>query len=327
MKTQTITIVGLNKTGASIGLALKKSSLMVTLIGHDADAARARAVLETVGAVDKVEWNLVSAAKKADILVITTPANEVETVLQVIGDALQPHTLVLDLSALKGPALGWAQKYLQQGHYVGAVPVLAAAALDDGRSAVETASADLFRNSALCLMPAPQAEPQAVETAVNFGLLLGARPFFVEAHEFDSLVQGTETLPRLVAVAMFSALQKATGWRDSLRFAGLSFALGTAPLAMRDETIFMALQNKEATLGWLDALMQELAQMRRWLYDGNRELFTAFLEELDNEREAWLAARAKNDWDERKGPAIRPRTLSEHMFGGLVSGRKDDDDA
>ena len=36
MRTQTITIIGLDRVGASIGLALKNSSLDATVIGHDA---------------------------------------------------------------------------------------------------------------------------------------------------------------------------------------------------------------------------------------------------------------------------------------------------
>ena len=150
--------------------------------------------------------------------------------MQVIGSELQAHTLVLDFSGLKRLGLDWAERYLSQGHYVGAMPILAEPYLADGRSAAITATPDLFKNSAFCLMPSPNADPQAVETAVNFGLLLGALPYFIDPDEYDSLVQGSETLPGLVSIAMFSAMQKATGWRDMLRFASLPFALMTLPL-------------------------------------------------------------------------------------------------
>lgn len=325
MKTQTITIIGLDRIGASIGLALKQSPLDVTVIGYDADATKGRVAKETVLAIDQAEWNLVNAARKADILVITTPISELESILQVIGSELQPHTLLLDFSSLKRLGLDWAEQYLHQGHYVGAMPILAAPYLADGRSEAITATPDLFKNSAFCLMPSLDADPQAVETAVNFGLLLGALPYFVDPDEYDSLVQGSETIPGLVSLAMFNTMHKATGWRDMLRFAGLPFALMTRPLQNDGDISLHALHNRQATLRWLDAMMDELKMVRRLIYEDNDEILAALTEQLSTEREKWLYARQKNDWDERKSPPIRPRTMSEHLFGGFAR-REDDED-
>ncbi len=324
MKTQTITIIGLGRVGASIGLALKNSSLDVQLIGYDPDDAKGKIAKETMMAIDQVEWNLVKAARKADILVITAPIADVESILQVIGSELQPHALVIDLSNLKRLGLNWAKLHLQQGHYVGAVPVLAAPYLTDGRSDTITATPDLFKNSAFCLMPSPKADPKAVETAVNFGLLLGALPYFVDPDEYDSLIQGSETLPGLIAVAMFNALQQATGWRDMLRFAGLPFALMTLPLKNERDIPLLALQNKQATLRWLDATIEEMKAVRRLVYEENDELLTALTDQLAIEREKWFLSREKNDWDERKSPPIRSRSMGEHLFGGLA--RREDAD-
>jgi prephenate dehydrogenase len=326
MKTQTITIIGLDRIGASIGLALKKSALAVTLVGHDTDVAKSKLAKEVVQAIDQAEWNLVSAARRADILVITSPAADLESILQAIGTELQAHTLVLDFSGLKRRGLTLAEQHMRQGHYVGAVPILAADYLADGRSDPTAATPDLFRNSAFCLMPSPNAEPQAVETAVNFGLLLGALPYFIDPAEYDSLVQGSDTLPGLVSLAMFNTLQKATGWRDMLRFAGLPFTLMTLPLANERDIPLHALNNPQATLRWLDALLDELKTVRRLVAEENEELLSAYAEQLATEREKWLQARQKNDWDERRSPPIRPRTMSEHLFGGLARRGEDKDE-
>ena len=326
MKTQTITIIGLDRIGTSIGLALKRSSLAVTLVGHDTDAAKGKLAKDVVQAVDQAEWNLVSAARRADILVITSPVADLASILQIIGTELQEHTLVLDFSGLKRLGLSLAAQHVRQGHYVGAVPILAADYLADGRSDPTAATPDLFRNSAFCLMPAPNAEPQAVETAVNFGLLLGALPYFIDPAEYDSLIQGSDTLPGLVSLAMFNTLQKATGWRDMLRFAGQPFTLMTLPLANERDIPLHALNNPQATLRWLDALLDELKTVRRLVAEENEELLSAYAEQLATEREKWLQARQKNDWDERRSPPIRPRTMSEHLFGGLARRGEDDDE-
>lgn len=326
MQTQTITIIGLDRIGASIGLALKNSRLSATVIGHDSDAAKGKQAKEAVQAIDAAEWNLVNAARKADILVITSQISELESIFQVIGTELQQHTLVLDFSNGKQLGFHWAEQYLRQGHYVGAVPVLTADYLADGRNDSTVANPDLFKNSTFCLMPASSADPQAVETAVNFGLLLGALPYFVDRDEYDALVQGTETLPGLIAMSVFNALQQAKGWRDMLRFAGLPFTLMTLPLEKDRDIPLLALQNKQATLRWLDAVMEEMKRVRYLIHEENEEVLAALAEQISVEREKWMIVREKNDWDERRSPKLRPRTMSEHFLGGLASRNEEEDE-
>ena len=326
MKTETITILGLGRLGASVGLAIKASSLEVTVVGYEENRTLGRQAEDDLQAVDKVEWSLVKAVSSADILVNTMPAAQLDSVMRVIGDQLQSHTLLIDLSGMKRLGLDLAKKYLTQGHYVGAVPVLPAATLSDGRSDNLHASADYFRKGSFCLMPSPKADPKAVETAVNFGLLLGSAPFFLDPDEYDSLVQGTATLPGLSAAAMFKAVQKTAGWRDMLRFAGQEFAMSTMPLEGDVNIALQALNSKQATLRWLDALLEELQQVRRWVYDGEEELFAAYLSQINYEREQWLGAREKNDWDERSSPDVKHRGFTEQMFGGLANAFKKEED-
>jgi prephenate dehydrogenase len=325
MKAQTVTIIGLDRFGASIGLALKQSPVQLTIVGNDSDGSRARTA-EVAGAIDSSKRNLGSAAAAADILVLAVPFVELEETLRIVGDVVQEHTLVIDLSGLKGPGVTWAKQFMKQGHYVGASLVLSAASLSDGRSDTELANANLFQNSVMCVMPSVDVEEAAVETAVNFGRLLGASPYFVDIAEYDNLVQGTETLPGLIAAATFGAVHKAGGWRDMLRFAGLPFALTTLPLADGENTARLALNNKEATLRWLNALIEEMQQVRQWVYEGEEELLAARLESLMLERDRWLRERTKNDWLEVKEPDLGPTGFTGHLFGGLtrIRGKSED---
>lgn len=270
MKAQTISIIGLGRTGASVGLALKASQLRVSVIGHDRDGKAAEAALKA-GAIDNKHWRLVRAASDGDIIIVATPESEVEDILKSIGQDVREHTLVLNLSSLKGPGQRWAERYLQSGHYVGAVPVLAAAALTDGTPGIAGARADLFRDSIFCLMPSPSADPQAVETAVNLGAVLGAKPFFIDADEYDSLVLGVETIPGLLAAALFGAVTSAGGWRDMLRFANLPFAQATLPLRDDEALALRALNDPGATLHWLDEVLSGLLDLRERIAEGDSE--------------------------------------------------------
>lgn len=321
MKAQTVTIVGMNRAGISIALALKAAAVGLTIVGHDRYRELAQQAKDELQAIDRAEWNLVNAAAAADILVLAVPLVELETTLAVIGDQLQPHTLVLDLSVLKGQSLRWADQHLQRGHYVGVVPVLAAAHLNDGRDEAHAATPTLFQNSIFCLMPSVHADPQAVDTAVNFGRLLGATPYFLDPAEYDSLAQGVETLPGLAAAAVFGAVKKATGWRDMLRFANSSFALATQPLQAGTDLTSLALNDKAATLRWLDALLQELADLRRLIQDGDRDMIDLALGNVLVQRERWLKERAANDWDEGVETQVDRPSVGDQFLGGWLGSK------
>jgi prephenate dehydrogenase len=296
MKAQTVSILGLGRIGASVGLALKASEFELQIIGYDEDRETGNRAKE-IGAVDKMVWNLLNAATMADIIVLALPFKELENTLQLLGDDLSPHALIIDLGSLKSPGQKWANKYVKRGHYVGASLVLSASMLTDSRLSIEAADPKLFEDSVFCITPSPSAEPKAVETAVNFGRLLGATPFFLDAMEFDSLMHGVETGPGLLSAAMFRAVQQSPGWRDILRFAGLPFALATTGLENED-LAYLALQDKEASLRWLDSVLEQLKDVRRWIADGEFERLDLILDEVAIERARWLHNRTKNDWTE-----------------------------
>ncbi len=321
MKAQTVTIVGMGRVGVSIARALKASAAGLVVVGHDRAQQLAQDAKEKLGAIDRVEWNLVTAAAAADILVLAVPLAELENTLMVIGEDIQAHTLVLDLAPLKAQSLRWADRYLKRGHYVGVVPVLSATYLSDGRDEPEAATADLFRNSIFCLLPSAKADPQAVDTAVNFGRLLGAAPYFIDPLEYDNLAQGVETLPGLAAAAMFAAVQKSTGWRDMLRFADSSFAVATQSLNRGTDLTSMALNDKAAALRWLDALLAELTTIRRLIQEGDRETIDLTLGNLLIQRERWMKERGENDWAEVLDVPLDRPSMGDALFGGWLGGK------
>ena len=322
MQTKTITIVGLQRTGTSIALALREGPIDFLVIGHDSN----RHVLDesaVQAAVDRIEPDLIKACQPADIVVLAMPSVELEATLRLLGDKLQAHTLVIDLSELKAPGNEFAGRYLRQGFYVGARPVFSTATFTDLTDELTEARADLFKNSVFCIMAVADTDPQAIDTAVTFGRLLGGTPYFVDPVEYDILAQGVETMPGLLAGTLFRAVTKAAGWRDMLRFADLPFAQGTQPLNSDTENLaHLALHDREATLRWLDAVAAEVAELRRWIQEGEEDVLAAFLADLNRNRAKWLKERSDNAWEEGTGDGLDVPTMSEHFFGGLARRRK-----
>ena len=321
MKTNTITIVGMRRTGISIALALQEGPSEFSLIGHDSDANLLHLAIVTE-AVDRVEVDLIKACTPADIVVLAMPALELEATLRLIGDRLQSHTLIIDLTALKGPGIRLAQEHLKEGHYIGARPIFAAGTFTSLETDLDSARADLFQNSVFCVMPSPHAEPKAVETAVRFGQLLGSKPYFLDPYEYDQLAFGSETMPGVAAAALFSAITKSPGWRDILRIADIPFAVGTQPLDIDTEDLaYLLLSDRESAIRSLDSYLLQLNEIRRYLKEGEPELITAYLMELNISRQKWLSERSVNDWDETSNDNFEMPSLSQHFLGGLASKR------
>lgn len=316
MKLQTISIIGLDRVGVSLGLALK-AKLGCHIIGYDTDPDRAQLARKKLGAIDTAVADPAKAIAPADILLVTVPLAQLEALLQQAGQHLQPHALLLDFSPYKGLGLQWASQHLKTGHYLPVVAVLAEPWLADGRRQPEAATADLWQNSLFCLLPAADTHPQAIETATSLGRLLGARPYFIDAAEYDALVQGSETLPALLGTAVFKAVHQSSSWSDLQRFASQAFALATLPLAQPDDIALMAAHQKAANLHWLQTIIDELQQLHRLIAQDEPEILQAVLAELSQQRAAWLHQRQENDWEP---PAANPLAEQPSMMGHILGG-------
>ncbi|UCG24484.1 MAG: prephenate dehydrogenase/arogenate dehydrogenase family protein [Chloroflexota bacterium] len=314
MKAQTAGIIGLEKVSASVGMALRAADIGLEVIGTDRDRAIIREAVE-IGALDKGTRRPLEVARVSDIVILSAPVAEMDATLEIVGSNVREHTLIVDMSALKGRGLKLAEQHLHQGHYIGISPVLTAAALADGRADIGAARADLFADSVFCIMPSGTADPEAVTTTVNLGRILGATPFFLDPYEYDSLMLGVETTPALVGAALFRAVTQASGWRDMLRFAGSSFAMSTAGLES-ENLGEMAYHDKAATLRWLDSVLEELQELRRWLADEDQERVSLILEEMAMERQRWLHERQENNWVEiEKSDELGSIGVAGQLFG------------
>ena len=69
-----VTILGLGQIGASIGLALGEHKDLVRRIGNDTEPKIARRA-EKMGAIDHVIFNLPSAVRHADLVILALPVD------------------------------------------------------------------------------------------------------------------------------------------------------------------------------------------------------------------------------------------------------------
>ncbi len=306
-----VTIVGLGLIGTSAGLALRQYGERVLVVGHDKDAKLA-AQAKKMGAVERTEWNLISAVSEADRILLALPIDELKSTLAAIAGDLKPGCVLVDTAAIKSPVLEWATELLPgEVHLVGGHPILV---LEN--PSIEAARADLFQNTLFCLTPGPRTEAAAVRLAADLAEALGAKPFFLDPAEHDSMIAAVEQVPEIVAGAVLAMTGNSPGWQDMRRLAASQFYSGTLVMAEEGPPAARACEaNRAHALYWLDQLIAELRHWRQILADGNVEALAEAFDKGLERRRSWLQARASGMWEETVVPEF---PTSGEVMRGLI---------
>ncbi len=331
-KTITVTIIGLDRTGSSVALALRRCNRNDRAAQHfEVNGADPRpGILEIAKRAkicDRLERNPAAAAGGRDIVVLALPLPEQRRAWQGLAETLQPGAVVLDMAQLKAPAARLAQDYLPaEAHLVQVTPIVNARYLFDGLDDAEHAAEDLFDDSNMLLMPTANCSRAAIELAGDFSTLLGATPHFMDPLEHDSLIAATVDLPALLGVASFHSLSLSPGWNDLQRMTNPPFGRLTHQLYDRhpDDLRDQWLHNREPLLRWLDTLLATLQQARTALADEDRDALEALLTRAEEEYSAWINRRSSNRWDadERQSSLPSPSSmLMSGLMGDFLSKR------
>jgi prephenate dehydrogenase len=292
-----VTIVGLGLIGTSIGMALHQAEVTSAIVGHD-KSRDASAQAKKNGAVDRTEWNLISACEQADLIVLATPVSAIEDTLKSIAPYLRPQCVLIDTASLKMPVLHWAAEHLPDTvHFVGGDPIISKTL--EGQGGVESASADLFQNALFCLVPSPDADAEAVKLATDLVRILGARPVFFDAAEHDGLVAAVEHLPTALSLTLVQMVVSQPTWRELRKVAGPSFEASTR-LASSDPAVLidMLMSNRDNLVRWIDTFVSSLTLLRQQLADGQEEELAKGYARALAERDKWLVDRAQGYMDD-----------------------------
>lgn len=281
-----ISIIGLGLIGGSIGLALKKSKLDLEIVGHDKDLGVAGRALKR-GAVDKTEWNLISACDRASLIVLAMPLDGIRDTLEALRSHLTPGTLITDTAMTKVPVLEWANALPHGVEFVGGNPVIHPRREISGQG-IDAADATLFQDATYCLIPSTLASAQAIDVVSGFVSILGAKPYFIEAAEHDGLMAGVHHLPALLATAYASSIVTEQGWIERSKVASATFraALDLVPTDTHAAPMqFVA--HREDLIRWIDQSILKLRELRTWLATENTAALGALVRTLADERAKW----------------------------------------
>ena len=307
-----ITILGLGPIGVSIGLALKRAGLKDTeILGTDPDGhAMSRA--SEMGAIDVASGNLRSAMKDAQLVIMDTPLAETQELLEAIGPILEEGCVVTDTGSVKVQVIEWAESYLARGtSFVGGRPLPSRSVTN-----AEDADASLFDGTRYCLVSSESTNTEALRTVVGMVEILGAKPLFLDAHEYDSYAAAVVHLPLVLSSALVSSTTSSASWVEMFRLAKSEFeeVSKLADLDPRDNAAACR-ANPEALIHWLDQVIAELHVYRDEVERGGDELEEKFIDAWE-ERAKWEADTVV---EEGRGASLPGSATS---MGGVFLGKR-----
>lgn len=288
-----LTLLGLNRYSASLGLNLTSREGLRLTAYDDPDAAR---IAQSRGVAHRAEWNLINAVDGADVIILALPLSEQANTLSLIAPHLREGAVVIGFAALLSAPLQWASTALPAGrHFIAAHPILSPAHLYDGDTGFDSAHPDVFAGGLWALAAAPACAPEALKLAHDLSLLVKATPYFVDPAEHDGLMGGVNGLPALLATALLRAATASSGWGEMRKVADREFATATHSLAEADPAALLL--NRENVLRYLDAALAELQTLRADLEANNGPVLTAHLAEAADRRAQWRSERARGEWE------------------------------
>ena len=338
-----ISLVGLGVTGIALGRQLARVGGNFKVVGYDEDPDRIKAA-GRVGAIHQGQLRLDRAVEGARLVILAEPPGQIVRTLEVLGEALRPDAIVTDVAPEKERILEAAQRLLPATvSFIGGHPILRASALSTEAastsepvaprgsrrrvptsSAAPDAGANPFADMPYCLIPLPNAAPEAVQMVVNLVHALDAEPLFIGAAEHDGLVAGVHLLPRLVALAQLGIAGRSASVRDLERLAGSGLQFALEADAMDEDDVLQAIEaHPREVLAWLDPLLAELGSLRAELAAGEAGRIASWIETTKPGRARWRqSAAAPGQPSESFRLLDEERATGGGFFGRLGFGRR-----
>ena len=269
-----ITIIGTGLIGGSLALALKKHGFAGRIIGCDRAPVLERA--RSKGAIDTSHTNPSDAVRGSQIIILATPVIGIIDLIERLGPALPPKTLLTDVGSTKAEVVQRAKAVF--GKNTGVRFLAAHPMAGREQSGVEFADPELFQNAAWFVTPVPR---QNIYDGLSGEFLewvekIGARIASLDAVEHDQLCAWISHVPQMISTALAAALVDEYGEDAPLLEAGgralrEMTRISSSPYSMwRD----IALTNKTNIRDALAKLEQHLAHIRENL--DTRELAMEF---------------------------------------------------
>ncbi|HWP96600.1 MAG TPA: prephenate dehydrogenase [Syntrophomonadaceae bacterium] len=268
-----VLLVGVGLIGGSLGLSLRESPLVDSVMGADNDSEALAKACE-IGAIDRIV-RLEEGVQDADLIFLCTPLGSYASIIEKIRPFLRPGTLVSDVGSTKLAVMDLFQSLPREVYAVGGHPMAGAET-----QGINGADRYLFENAVYVLTPGKETPAAVLDMLMEILRATGARIEIIEAAVHDELVATVSHIPHLSAVALVGLtegsqehlMMAAGGFRDTTRVASSNPQLW-------EDILF---SNRLPLLERLDSLIERLGNIRTALEQNDH---TGLRRELNQAKE------------------------------------------
>lgn len=314
-----LTVVGLDRVGMSLGLALAEQKEKLYRCGHDAVSAKIKNA-EIVGAFDKTFFRLKEAIREADVVFLSLPVDQIENTLKDMAEELKEGAIVINSSSANTAFIEWAKTILPEGrHFISMIAAGNGDCLRENPAEALLPRADYFRNADVLIPTDYTTHADAVSMVSELTTLVGANARFVDPLEADGILAKTDLLPKLVSSALLLATLDQPGWLDSRRIASSLYAKTTSAVqnfAESEHPGAAVLANRENAIQAINDMLTSLVQIRSLIEEKDQRSLDDMLTELQQNHAEWLDLRTDGDWEKKaREKSDKPTSLLGRMFG------------
>lgn len=319
--TELITIIGLDRIGISLGMAIKKKEPSIVCAGFDQNQFHTRMAGEKA-AFDRIENNLHKAVEKADIVILNSLSLDVTEWMADISRSMKEGAILVSMAPVHALAGKWAEENLPEGRwFINATFSINGRFLDD-----EECSADLFTENVMILSAPPNTHEDAVQKILDLAAIVGANPMFSDPVEADGFLSQSDLFPRIVNLMVLQGLKKQSGWSDAQKMTGSNFWNLSKMLfefSSGESVHFEMKAHKANMLSLLDMLRDQIDSMQETLESDDDITVTKSIQKMLDEHNVWMTRRKTGKWDAKEAEEeAKPKGIWHKLFGIRTPGKK-----
>ncbi len=319
--TEQITIIGLDRVGISLGMAIKKKELSIVCAGFDQNPFHTR-IAEEKAAFDQIENNLHKAVEKADIVILNSLPVDVTDWMADISRSVKEGAILVSMAPVHALVSEWAGKNLPTSNgFVNATFSINGRFLDD-----EECSADLFDESVMILSAPPNTQESVVQKVLDLAAVVGANPLFSDPVEADGFLSQSDLFPRIVNLMVLQGLKKQSGWPDAQKMTGSNFwdlSKMLFEFSSGKSAHFEIKAHRANMLLLLEMLRNQIDLMQETIESDDDIAVATSIQKMLDEHNLWMTRRKTGKWDAKEvEEEAKPRGIWNKLFGMRTPGKK-----
>jgi len=254
----TVGIIGLGLMGGSFAMAIRKLSMIKSLVGFDHNKEHEKEAL-SLNIIDEIVS--FTAIKQADIIILAIPVDGIIACLQDLQDVPE-NTTIIDLGSTKEKIVNSIPSVLRS-NVVAAHPMTGTEKF--GPSA---AFDDLYKDKVVVLCDLENSGEQQQETAVRLFSGIHMKLVYMKAHEHDLHVAFISHMPHLISYSLANSVLQHEEHENILNLAAGGFR-SMSRLAKSSPNMWGDIfrQNKTHLLDSLSYFEKELDLMKKMVQD------------------------------------------------------------